>query len=67
MSEEKPLGLTITEKFFGLIVILIGAITVNFTYNDPLEGIIAPFSSIFIAAGFVLVAIGVFLVLAKTE
>jgi hypothetical protein len=67
MSEEKPIGLTIAEKFFGLIVILIGALTVNFTYNDPPEGIAAPFSPIFIAAGFVLIAIGIFLMLAKTE
>ena len=67
MSEEKPLGLTVAEKFFGLLVILIGALTVNFTYNDPPGGIVAPFSGIFIAAGFVLIAIGVFLVLAKAE
>ena len=67
MSEEKPIGLTIAEKFFGLVVILIGALTVNFTYNDPPEDIVAPFSGIFIAAGFALIAIGVFLVLAKTE
>jgi len=67
MSEERPIGLTITEKFLGLIVILIGALTINFTYNDPPEGIVAPFAGIFIAAGIVLVAIGVFVILAKTE
>jgi len=67
MSEEKPIGLTVAEKFFGLLIILIGALTVNFTYNSPPEGIVAPFSGIFIAAGIVLIAIGVFLVLAKTE
>ncbi len=67
MSEEKPMGLTIAEKFFGLIVILIGAITINATYNDPPEGIVARFSGIFIAGGIALIAIGVFLVLAKTE
>jgi len=67
MSEEKPIGLTIAEKFFGLVVVLIGVLTVNFTYNDPPEGIVAPFSPIFIVAGFVLIAIGIFLVIAKTE
>jgi len=67
MSEEKPMGLTIAEKFFGLVVVLIGVLTVNFTYNDPPEGIVAPFSPIFIAAGFALIAIGIFLMLAKTE
>ncbi len=67
MSEEKPLGLTIVEKFFGLIVILIGALTINFTYNDPPGGVVAPFSGLFIAASIVLIAIGIFLVVAKTE
>ena len=67
MSEEKPIGLTIAEKFLGLLVILIGALTINFTYNDPPEDIVAPFAGIFIAAGIALKAIGVFLILAKTE
>jgi len=67
MSEEEPIGLTIAEKFFGLLAILIGALTVNFTYNDPPGGIVAPFSGIFIAAGLALIAVGVFLVLAKAE
>ena len=67
MSEEKPIGLTIAEKFFGLIVILIGALTVYITYNDPPESVVAPFSGIFIAAGIALIAIGIFLVVAKAE
>jgi hypothetical protein len=67
MSEEKPIGLTIAEKFLGLLVILIGALTINFTYNDPPEDMVAPFAVIFIAAGIALLAIGVFLILAKTE
>ena len=67
MSEEKPLGLTIAEKFLGLLVILIGALTINFTYNDPPGGIVAPFSGVFIVASIALIAIGILLVLAKTE
>ena len=66
-EEEKPMGLTIAEKFFGLLVILIGAITVYLTYTNPPGSIVAPFSGIFIAAGIALIAIGIFLVLAKTE
>ncbi len=72
MSEE-PTGLMIAEKFFGLIAILIGAITVYYTYAsppDPLPPGVPPggwFSGIFIIAGFVLIAVGVFLMLAKTE
>jgi len=67
MSEEKPIGLTVAEKFFGLLVILIGAMTVYVTYTNPPGDIVAPFSSIFIAAGLALIAIGIFLVLAKAE
>lgn len=67
MSEEKPIGLTIAEKFFGLLVIIIGALTINFTYTSPPGGVVAPFAVIFIAAGIVLIVIGIFLVLAKTE
>ena len=67
MSKEEPIALTIAEKFLGLLIILIGVLTINFTYNDPPEDIVAPFSGIFIAAGIALIAIGLFLILAKTE
>jgi len=67
MSEEKPVGLTVAEKFFGLLVILIGIITVYVTYTNPPGSIVAPFSSLFLAAGLVLIAIGIFLVLPKAE
>jgi hypothetical protein len=67
MSEEKPIGLAIAEKFFGLLLVLIGAITTYTTYNNPPEGEVAPFSIIFIAGGLALIAIGIFLVLAKAE
>jgi hypothetical protein len=68
---EAPVGLTIAEKFFGLIAIIIGALTAYYTYVSPPESPPAVpsgwLSSIFIAAGFVLIGIGVFLMLAKTE
>ena len=64
---EAPIGLTVAEKFFGLLVILLGVIIANVTYNDPPGGEVSQFSSFFTIIGFVLIAIGVFLVLAKTE
>ncbi|KPV64478.1 MAG: hypothetical protein AOA66_0169 [Candidatus Bathyarchaeota archaeon BA2] len=67
MSEEKPIGLAIAEKFFGLILVLIGAITAYITYNNPPGDIVAPFSSIFIAGSFIIIAIGTLLILAKAE
>jgi uncharacterized membrane protein len=67
MSEEKPIGLAAAEKLFGLLLVLIGAITAYVTYNNPPGGAAAPFSFIFIACCFVLIAVGILLILAKAE
>jgi len=67
MSEEKPIGLAVAEKFFGLLLVLIGAVTAYVTYNNPPGGLVAPFSFIFVAGGFALIVIGILLVLAKAE
>jgi hypothetical protein len=67
MSEEKPIGLAVAEKFFGLLLVLIGAITAYVTYNNPPGGATAPFSFVFIAGCFVLIAVGILLILAKAE
>ncbi len=69
---EAPAGLTIAEKFFGLIALIIGALMVYYTHTSPPNkmppGVPSSFwfSSIFIFAGFVLIAVGVLLLLAKT-
>jgi predicted phage tail protein len=69
MSKQAPTGLTVAEKFFGLLTIIIGALLVYFTYTNPPEigGQAANFSFVFIIAGIALVAFGLFLLLAKTE
>ena len=67
MSKEAPTGLSIAEKFLGLLTILIGAVAVYVTYTNPPTGQIGRFSGIFMAAGFALIGLGVFLVLAKAE
>ena len=68
---EAPVGLEIAEKFFGLIAIIIGALTAYYAYVSPPESPPAVpsgwLSSIFITAGFVLIGIGIFLMLAKVE
>jgi predicted phage tail protein len=68
---EAPVGLIIAEKFFGLVAMIIGALTVFYTYVSPPDSPPAVpsgwLSSIFIVAGFVLIGIGVFLMLAKAE
>jgi hypothetical protein len=67
MRAKKPMALNFTEKFLGVLIIVIGALTVNFTYSNPPEEMGAPLMGIFIAVGIVLIAIGVFLVLVKAE
>ena len=67
MSEEVGTGLAIAEKLSGLVAILIGAITIYFTYTSPPSGYVKPFSGIFLVAGFVLLAVGIVLVLARAE
>ncbi|UCE43705.1 MAG: hypothetical protein JSV57_04960 [Candidatus Bathyarchaeota archaeon] len=69
---ETPAGLGIAEKFFGLIVLIIGALTVYYTYLSPPDlppGVpsVGGFISIFIIAGFLLIAVGIFLMIAKAE
>jgi hypothetical protein len=64
---EAPIGLTIAEKFFGLLIILLGIIISYVTYSNPPEGVVSQFSGFFTLTGFVLIAVGIFLVLSKSE
>ncbi len=61
---EAPIGLAIMEKLIGLLMIAIGAITFYVTYTN-LSSAVNPV--LFLAAGIVLVVLGIFLVLAKAE
>ena len=61
---EEPLGLKITEKSFGLLIILVGAILFYVTYTN-IESLVYPI--IFIALGAALMVVGVLMVLARTE
>jgi len=69
MSKQAPTGLTVAEKFLGLLTIVVGALLVYFTYTSPpvSGGQVANYSFIFIIAGLVLVAFGIFLLLATAE
>ena len=69
LSEEAPLGLTVAEKFCGLVSMLLGGIIVYFTYVDPPKtgGRVESYSLAFLAGGFILIILGIFLLLAKAE
>jgi len=61
---EEPVGLTIAEKFFGLLIILVGTIIFYVTYTN-FKSVIHPF--IFLAVGSALIGLGVILVLSRPE
>lgn len=65
MSEEAPAGLTIIEKFFGLLLVVLGALVFYYALQTPrLAGIGFIF---FPAFGVFLIALGIFLVFSKAE
>lgn len=65
MSEEGGFGITVAEKFFGLIIIIIGAMATYYTFTstEALGG----FTGFFGFLSILLLAVGVFLIIAKTE
>jgi len=69
VSEEAPVGLTVAEKFCGLLSILLGGAIVYFTFVDPPKtgGHIESYSLAFLIGGFILIFLGIFLLLVKAE
>ena len=64
MSERLSFGITFLEKLLGIIMAAIGALLTYYTYTGPDIPAIASF--FFLAAGIILVIIGIILVIAKT-
>jgi len=69
VSEEAPVGLTVAEKLCGLLSIFLGGVIVYFTSVDPpkIGGSVEPYSFAFLVGGFILIILGVFFLLVKTE
>jgi len=65
MSEEGGFGLTLAERFFGLIVLIMGGISAYYTLASIQS--LDPFSGLFVFLTIVLIAIGIVLLTAKTE
>jgi hypothetical protein len=66
MSEEGGgFGITLAEKFFGFIIIIIGALATYFTFTS--SSALGDFTGFFGVLSIFLLAIGVFLIIAKTE
>ena len=66
MSENLPTGLIVSEKIFGLILVIIGAVIANSSINPP-SGDISNFSGIFTFIGIIVLVVGVFLIITKIE
>ncbi|MEJ2242595.1 MAG: hypothetical protein P8Y18_10720 [Candidatus Bathyarchaeota archaeon] len=66
MSENLPTGLFVSEKLFGLVLIIVGAIVANSSLNPP-PGDIRYFSGIFTFIGLIVLVVGLFLIVTKTE
>ncbi|MFZ0965151.1 MAG: hypothetical protein WAN82_00795 [Candidatus Bathyarchaeia archaeon] len=66
MSEEGGgFGITLAEKFFGFIIIIIGAMATYYTFTST--SALGDFTGFFGVLSIFLLAVGVFLIIAKTE
>jgi hypothetical protein len=65
MSEEGSFGLTAAEKFFGLILLIVGALFTYFTFTSTQA--LGGYSGFFGFLSAVIIALGLFLIIAKTE
>ncbi|MFC1487657.1 hypothetical protein ACFLRN_08235 [Thermoproteota archaeon] len=66
MSTEMPIGLTLVEKIFGIVLVIIGATFTSASLAPP-AGDITHFSNIFVIVGLIIAGIGLLLLISKTE
>ena len=65
MGGEVPAGLTLMEKIFGLLLTLMGFIVIYYAWQT--QGLEHFGFGFFVTFGLVLMALGIFMVLAKAE
>ncbi|MEM3463903.1 MAG: hypothetical protein QXL91_03475 [Candidatus Bathyarchaeia archaeon] len=65
MSEGGGFGLTLAEKFFGFLLILIGGLTTYYTLTSSNN--LGAFTGLFGFLSILLATLGIFLMIAKTE
>jgi len=65
MGGEVPAGLTLMEKIFGLLLTIMGFIAVYYAWQT--QGLEHVGFGLFVTFGLVLIALGIFMVLAKAE
>ena len=72
MSKEREKASTkfvIAEKFFGILIVLIGVLTTYYTYTSlgELSKYMGAFGNMFTLIGIGFILLGVILILAKTD
>jgi len=65
LSQEAGFGITLAEKFFGLLLIIIGALAMYYTLTSV--STLGMFTGFFGFLSLILLALGIFLMIAKTE
>ncbi len=65
MSEEGGIGIAVSERFFGLIVIIIGALAAYFTFTS--FSALGSFTFLFGALSIIAIVIGFIMLTAKME
>ncbi|MDH7563657.1 MAG: hypothetical protein QHH24_02060 [Candidatus Bathyarchaeota archaeon] len=65
MSEEGSIGASMVEKFFGLILLITGAIAMYYTLTSAT--VLKIFTGFFGVLSLILIILGLFLIIAKTE
>jgi hypothetical protein len=66
MSEEEGgFGIALAEKFFGLILLIVGALATYYTFTSSQA--LGAYTGFFGFLGITLLALGLFLIIAQTE
>lgn len=65
MSEESGFGINVAARFFGLIILLAGAITLYYTATSA--DALTIYTGFFSFLSLILIVIGLLLLIAKTE
>jgi hypothetical protein len=65
MSEEGGFGIAAAEKFFGLILVIVGALATYYTLTS--NETLGVYTGFFSFLSIVLLALGIFLIIAKAE
>jgi len=65
MSEKGGFGVALAEKFFGLLLLIVGALATYFTFTSSQN--LGVYTGLFGFLGIILLALGLFLIVAKTE